>query len=184
MIRQTSATVQFKVDSYFHLIWDDASRLTQIEWLRRAPLQMTRHDSLPVQISTLLTDLRRYFLEGSPLSAVSIDHGGLLDLGRLSEFQKSVYREVSLIPHGETRTYSWVALRTGKPQAARAVGQALSRNPFPVVIPCHRVVSGKNLGGFMGTNDPTQEAMILKSHLIEAERNYLNPTFAFMNGTL
>jgi O-6-methylguanine DNA methyltransferase len=58
------------------------------------------------------------------------------------------------IPPGETRSYRWVAERTGNPQAARAVGAAMARNPYPVLVPCHRVVlSSGSLGsyGFGGT---------------------------------
>ena len=184
MIRQTSATIQFKADSYFHLTWDDASRLTQIGWLRSAPLQLNGRDSaesVPVRINALLGELKTYFADGSPLKSLSLDQNDsdLLDLDCLTEFQKLVFRAVIAIPHGETRTYLWVAMRIGKPKAARAVGQALRRNPFPVVVPCHRVVSGKNLGGFMGTKDPTQSEVVLKTHLIETEKKYIHPTFSF-----
>ena len=55
------------------------------------------------------------------------------------------------IPLGEVRTYKWVAARAGSPKAARAVGQALKRNPYPLIIPCHRVVaSGGKIGGYSG----------------------------------
>ena len=148
-------------------------------WLKNAPIQLSRTletGPLPGQIAALMSDLRNYFLNGAPLS----DHVQILDFTMLSEFQMAVYRVVNTIPHGESRTYSWVALRVGKPQAARAVGQALRRNPFPVVIPCHRVVAGKGLGGFMGISDPDQGEMILKSHLLETEKNYVNPMFSFV----
>jgi O-6-methylguanine DNA methyltransferase len=46
------------------------------------------------------------------------------------------------------RTYGWVAEQIGNPKAARAVGNALNKNPFPVVVPCHRVVAKNGLGGF------------------------------------
>lgn len=60
-----------------------------------------------------------------------------------------VYKAVMGIPFGQSRTYKWVAIRAGKPGAARAVGQALKRNPYLLVIPCHRVVkSGKDPGGY------------------------------------
>jgi len=55
------------------------------------------------------------------------------------------------IPLGEVRTYKWIAARAGSPKAARAVGQALKRNPYPLIIPCHRVVaSGGKIGGYSG----------------------------------
>lgn len=70
-------------------------------------------------------------------------------MAELTEFQKKVYAAVKTIPKGQTRTYKWVAAKIGKPSAARAVGQALKRNPFIGIVPCHRVIcSDGNLGGF------------------------------------
>lgn len=67
----------------------------------------------------------------------------------LTSFQKKVYEAISSIPSGEVRTYKWVAHRIGKPDAYRAVGQALKRNPYTVTIPCHRVIrSDGSLGGY------------------------------------
>lgn len=62
-------------------------------------------------------------------------------------FQK-VWTELRRIPYGETLTYAELAKRVGKPKAARAVGQALAMNPLPIIVPCHRVVGRKGLGGF------------------------------------
>lgn len=74
-----------------------------------------------------------------------------LDLSRATAFQLEVWRLTRLIPYGETRSYSWVAEQLGKAGAGRAVGQALARNPLPIIVPCHRVVAkdGK-LGGYRG----------------------------------
>ncbi|MFA5004988.1 MAG: MGMT family protein [Candidatus Omnitrophota bacterium] len=58
----------------------------------------------------------------------------------MNDFTKRVYRVVSRIPLGQVRSYKWVARRAGSPGASRAVGQALKRNPYPLIIPCHRVV--------------------------------------------
>ncbi len=72
-----------------------------------------------------------------------------LDLSRATLFQRRVWEATRLIPYGETRSYAWVAQQVGKSRAARAVGQALAKNPLPVIIPCHRVIaSGGKLGGF------------------------------------
>ena len=65
-----------------------------------------------------------------------------------TEFQKSVWREMSEIPYGETRRYGDLARRLDS--SARAVGGACGRNPIPVIIPCHRVVAGTGLGGYSG----------------------------------
>ena len=69
----------------------------------------------------------------------------------LTPFQKRVYKAVLDIPRGKVRSYKWVARRIGKPHACRAVGQALKRNPYTIVIPCHRVVnSDRSIGGYSG----------------------------------
>ena len=78
-----------------------------------------------------------------------IEFNDKLDLGDTTPFQRAVWEATRAIPYGETRTYQWIAQRIGKPKAARAVGQALNRNPFPIIVPCHRVI-GKDgsLTGF------------------------------------
>ena len=67
----------------------------------------------------------------------------------LSDFEKSVYKAILKIPAGEVRSYKWVAEAIGKPKAYRAVGNALHKNPHPVIVPCHRVIkSDGSIGGF------------------------------------
>ena len=64
-------------------------------------------------------------------------------------FEISVYECIMKIRAGETRSYAWVAEQIGKPKATRAVAQALHRNPWPLIIPCHRVISSDGkLGGY------------------------------------
>ncbi len=73
----------------------------------------------------------------------------VLDMERVPPFHRRVYAIARGIPRGETLTYGDVAIRMGVPGAARAVGQALGRNPFAIIVPCHRVVAaGGRLGGF------------------------------------
>jgi len=67
----------------------------------------------------------------------------------LTPFAKKVYKAVLSIPMGEVRSYKWVAKKTGKPRATRAIGQVLKRNPWPLIIPCHRVICNDGtLGGY------------------------------------
>jgi methylated-DNA-[protein]-cysteine S-methyltransferase len=74
-----------------------------------------------------------------------------LDLAGATPFQKAVWEAVRLIPYGETRSYTWAAETAGSPGAARAAGQALARNPLPIIVPCHRVLAADGgLGGFTG----------------------------------
>jgi methylated-DNA-[protein]-cysteine S-methyltransferase len=87
------------------------------------------------------------FLEGKPV-AFSLSH---LDMDSCYEFQKSVLLAEAGIPRGRVSAYGALAHRIGSPRAARAVGTALARNPFPIIIPCHRAVrSDGSLGGFGG----------------------------------
>lgn len=84
-------------------------------------------------------------LEGE---AVAFDTSPL-DLDGMDAFEAAVYEVALAIPPGETRTYGDIARSIGAPGAARAVGRALGRNPFPIVIPCHRVMAAEGgSGGF------------------------------------
>lgn len=72
-----------------------------------------------------------------------------LDFDMLGAFERRVYEAALAIAPGHTLTYGEIAARLGEPGAARAVGQALGRNPWPIVVPCHRVLgAGDFLGGF------------------------------------
>ena len=83
-----------------------------------------------------------------------------LDFSGTTEFQRQVWQAAQQIPHGETRSYGWIAKQIGKPQAARAVGQALGKNPFLIVVPCHRVIAGDGtLGGF-GCGLPAKQKLL------------------------
>lgn len=85
-----------------------------------------------------------------------------VDLRSMTPFQQAVLNEVSKVPRGEVVTYGDLAIRIGKPRAARAVGQALGSNPVPIVVPCHRVIaSDGSLGGYSGRRGiKTKEALL------------------------
>jgi methylated-DNA-[protein]-cysteine S-methyltransferase len=90
-----------------------------------------------------------------PLALVALD-------GRPA-FQRAVLRAEHRIPRGRVSTYGLIARRLGRPKAARAVGQALATNPFPIIVPCHRAVrSDGGLGGFQG-------GPVMKRALLERE---------------
>lgn len=64
-------------------------------------------------------------------------------------FDHKVWLALQKIPYGETRSYKWIAEKVGCPKAARAIGQALKKNPLPIILPCHRVIaSDGSIGGF------------------------------------
>ncbi|MHB2026110.1 MAG: methylated-DNA--[protein]-cysteine S-methyltransferase [Elusimicrobiota bacterium] len=79
-------------------------------------------------------------------------------------FYQAVWKACAQIPKGQVRTYGWIARRVKKPGAARAVGQALGKNPFAPVIPCHRVVGADGrLVGYSGQGGvATKRRMLLK----------------------
>ena len=84
-----------------------------------------------------------------------------LKRGNLTEFQWKVLKVTAKIPLGETRSYKWVAQKVGSPKAVRAVGQALKRNPYPVIIPCHRVIhEDGSIGGYAGGPGTKKEKLI------------------------
>jgi len=85
-----------------------------------------------------------------------------------SEWQKAVWRELTRIPYGETRSYGEIADRLDRPGAARAVGRANATNRLPLVVPCHRVIAADgSLGGFNG-------GLHLKERLLEHERRVID----------
>ena len=85
------------------------------------------------------------------LKGHQVDFSEPLDFSGASNFQEKVWQITRLIPYGETRSYGWIAAQVGKPNAYRAVGQALGSNPLPIIIPCHRVIAANGgLGGFGG----------------------------------
>lgn len=72
-----------------------------------------------------------------------------VELSGGTEFEKQVWLALREIPYGQTRSYKWLAGRVGRPGGSRAVGQALAKNPVPIVLPCHRVVeSHGKIGGY------------------------------------
>jgi methylated-DNA-[protein]-cysteine S-methyltransferase len=80
-----------------------------------------------------------------------------------TDFEHAVWSTLREVPYGETRTYKWLAEKIGKPHAFRAVGNALAKNPIPIIFPCHRIIeSDGSLGGYSGGID-------IKRRLLELE---------------
>ena len=117
----------------------------------------------PPQFTGLIERLQTYFNGGK------IAFPDKLDLSAATPFQAKVWETTRLIPYGKTRSYRWVAEQTGQPAAVRAVGQALARNPLPVIIPCHRVIaSNGKLGGFSCGLEMKQKLLRLEHITIPA----------------
>ncbi|HJL82105.1 MAG: MGMT family protein [Candidatus Poseidoniia archaeon] len=80
-----------------------------------------------------------------------------------TDFQKMVWAELKKIPFGEIRTYKEIAVAIGKPKAARAVANACGKNPYPIIIPCHRVVrSDGTIGGYTGDGGVEKKRQLLR----------------------
>lgn len=88
----------------------------------------------------------------------------LLNLSKVTVFSAKVLKQAFKIPRGNVATYSGLAAKVGNPRAARAVGTALANNPFPIVIPCHRVVRADGSPGKFGGG------MSMKKQLLEKEQ--------------
>ena len=87
-------------------------------------------------------------------------------LGSGTFFQKKVWRELSKIPKGETRTCKEIAIAIGRPLAVRAVANACGKNPYPIKIPCHRVIrSDGKLGGYSAPGGTAAKRRLLKEEL-------------------
>ena len=119
-------------------------------------LQGASESARPDEVGGWPEKLRRY----ARGEATALD--GALDLAQGTPFQQAVWRALLEIPCGETRTYKQIAEWIGRPQAARAVGQAVGANPLPLVVPCHRVVASDGLGGFGG-------GLAMKKRLLKLE---------------
>jgi len=89
--------------------------------------------------------------------------GAALDMSGVPAFERRVYEIARTVPPGETLTYGEIATQLGEPGAAREVGQALGHNPFPIVVPCHRVqAAGGKTGGFSAPGGVTTKLRMLQ----------------------
>jgi methylated-DNA-[protein]-cysteine S-methyltransferase len=115
-------------------------------------------ESSCTEIDAIADSLKSY-LEGESVK-FSLN---VVDLSRYTKFQQSVLRAQYAIPRGHVSTYGLIAAHVGVPSGARAVGNVMAGNPFPLIIPCHRtVLSNLYLGGF-------QSGVNMKRALLENE---------------
>ena len=100
----------------------------------------------PDQLQEAVEQMEAYFAKKSTSFQLPLDFSGVG-----SDFQREVYGELLKVEHGHVTTYGEIARAVGKPDQARAVGQAVSANPILIVVPCHRVIaSNGRLTGFSG----------------------------------
>jgi methylated-DNA-[protein]-cysteine S-methyltransferase len=111
----------------------------------------------PPLIAELIKKIRLH-LEGETQDF----RGVAVDLDGSGPFFRQVYEATREIPPGQTRTYGEIAKAVGQPAAAQEVGQAMAKNPVPIIVPCHRVsAAGGKLGGFSAPGGPATKAKLL-----------------------
>lgn len=133
------------------LLWDN-------EKLNRVRLdQMTEDKKDPLALETE-KQLNEYFLHQREAFHLPIETSG-------TSFQQEVWQLLNQIPYGSTWTYKDIALKINRPQAVRAVGTAIGRNPISIIVPCHRVIaSNGSLAGFAGGIDRKKILLNLESN--------------------
>ncbi len=112
------------------------------------------------------------FISGKALLPGSIVDGGMIDEAFPTAFGKSVGRVLVATSPGTTMTYATLAARAGNAGASRAVGTLMRKNKFPILIPCHRVVSSTGMGGYAGNAHPLLGA--IKRQLLGLERGLVS----------
>ncbi|WP_439572777.1 methylated-DNA--[protein]-cysteine S-methyltransferase [Phreatobacter sp.] len=146
----------------------EASVDAAVRRLERRFLNATRAEPPPAVRCVIDAVVRLTGGEPVDLSQVPLDLAGVPD------FHRRVYDIALTIQPGETLTYGEIARRIGEPHAAQAVGQALGRNPFPIVVPCHRVLAaGGRTGGFSANGGVETKLRLLT---IERARTASGPT--------
>ena len=119
----------------------------------------TSTDDVPPWIQSVISDIQRY-LAGQPVDFSAIE----VDLGGMDDFRQKLYAALRTISFGHTVTYGELAKQLGLTgwEGARDVGEAMGRNPVPIVIPCHRVLAaGQKLGGFSAPGGARTKAKLL-----------------------
>lgn len=121
-------------------------------------------DQAQRRVAAALRELKEYFAGRRRRFTLAFD------IGEMPDFSRRVLEETAMIPWGRVTTYGDLALRAGRPRAARAVGGALGCNPIALVIPCHRVVAA---GGALGGFSAGPEGLSLKRRLLALEGTVL-----------
>lgn len=111
----------------------------------------------PPEIAEVIEKIRKH-LQGEVQDLRSVP----VDLENVDPFFRQIYEATRQIPPGQTRTYGEIAKAVGQPAAAQEVGQAMAKNPMPIIVPCHRVsAAGGKLGGFSAPGGPATKAKLL-----------------------
>ena len=138
---------------------------SKVEALSRLPSKGDPPPTLPLEmdVDALADKIRRYF------DGESVIFDEPLDPTLGTDFRRRVWAITRAIPRGQVRTYGQIAREAGSPGAARAVGQAMACNPWPVIVPCHRVVGHDGrLTGFGGGVDMKRHMLVMEGAIGDA----------------
>lgn len=146
---KTKNEVQWKLASPAGNLYLTATKdhLTGVFWRKSTlPLVTTLEDTSPSSriLKDTIHQLSEYFAGRRKHFELPLSAGG-------TDFQNSVWQQLARIPYGQTRSYSDIALKIKNHKAMRAVGTANSKNPYSIIVPCHRVIAAKGtMGGYAG----------------------------------
>jgi len=161
VMKTTPALLQWLMKSKIGPLYLVASSkgLQGVHWKKQpAPMAKSLKGNTP-EIKTLalaVEQLDEYFSGARKKFDLSLDAQG-------TDFQKSVWKQLSKIPYGKTYSYQDIARKIKNPKAVRAVGTANGKNPFCIIVPCHRVIAADGtLGGYNG-------GLKLKTQLLDLE---------------
>ncbi|WP_429950844.1 methylated-DNA-[protein]-cysteine S-methyltransferase [Enterococcus sp. AZ170] len=147
-----------KITVPFGSLWLDADDkgLTTVAFFELADHQTNQYTELAAK------ELAEYFSGKRKVFSVP------LSINTGTDFQRAVWDALAQIPFGETRSYQAIAQAIASPKAVRAIGQANSKNPLPIIVPCHRVI-GKNgkLTGYLGSIE--HDGLSIKEFLLQLE---------------
>ncbi|MEL7313257.1 MAG: methylated-DNA--[protein]-cysteine S-methyltransferase [Pseudomonadota bacterium] len=135
-------------------------------------------DPLPKFAAQAMDDLVAYFM-GAPLAHETQP----LDWSQQSSFRTAIYKELLRVPRGATISYGALAAKAGRPSAARAVGVAMGENPWPILVPCHRVLaSDGDVGGFSAAGGIKTKRKLLRIEGVEFPSPVIHDLFDSMAG--
>ena len=160
------------------LAWNDSGLLavslpgasdeaTCSQLLRRAQHLQRSDAGWPLFVSRAVAQMQAH-LGGQPHDLLDLP----LDWSGVHDFERRVYLATRALVPGRTCTYGELARDLGEPAAMRAVGQALGHNPWPLVVPCHRVLAaGGRIGGFSapGGSDTKRRLLVLEAGMVRRE---------------
>ncbi len=139
------------------LIKVNANFILSISFCKSGSIKTPKNKNQPACLENAIKQLNEYFKGERKVFNLK-----LAPLG--TEFQNLVWNALKDIPYGETRSYKDIAVAIKNPKAARAIGMANNKNPFPIIVPCHRVIEHNGgLGGFAGGLETKQLLLDLEA---------------------